>query len=352
MMPADCVETARTTDQLLGLARARIPPALISPGQYDRMVQIASCIPAAFVAAAGAECPLTGEATADFGIAVSRYGFGQFPSAPPPVFPPPYFSDESNGVWQTIWQFGRCWGADARHLNVRGLWLEFDTSRAHRHGLPNVLVSLDPQPRPALLSTLRTALAALGTHVAPAAFATLDDLLEAAGGRMALLHAGAMLARGYGALRVCMHVVQPEGVESMLESMGCGHAAAELRAIARSEAAPYLTCVLVSFDVQETIGTRVGIECFLQPKVPWDTRGYRRMLDDLLARRLCEPAKAAAVLTMCAARPPAVPSAKLERMLRCLSHFKIVTTATAPPAAKVYFYAIALAKTIGFDGAA
>ncbi len=351
-MTEDGTHTIRTADQLLRLARDRIPDTLISHRQYDRMLRLSACIPAALVAAAGAECGLAADGgTADFGIAVSRYGFERLSDAEPPPFHPPLASPPADGVWRSIWSFGRRWAADANsHLFVRGLWLEFDTSREGQSGLPNVLISLDPQPSAALLATIANVLPDVGAKVAPTALQTLARFVSTVQEHLMLLHVGAMLARGEGGLRVCMHVIEPTGLEQILDATRCPHAAEELRLLYQSTAVADVTCVLLSFDVHDSIGPRVGVECFLQPKVPWETRGYRLMLDYLVERGLCHPDKRASILRMCAGRLPPIPSARLDRMLRCVSHFKIVAAPQEPRMAKVYFYAFALQKTLGLDG--
>jgi hypothetical protein len=206
------------------------------------------------------------------------------------------------------------------------------------------------RPATALTATVSEVLDAIELRVAPETLRTLTRLAASVKEHLRVLHVGAMMARSDSGLRVCMRVTERSGVDRAVEALGCHGAADEIRKLQQDGAAHALTGMLLSFDVHETIGERVGVECVVQPAIPWDTRGYRALLDYLVGRGLCGPTKRDAILRMCDGRMPRIPYATRVRMLRCLSHFKILTAPGGCRSAKVYFYAFSLRGTPGIDG--
>jgi hypothetical protein len=99
----------------------------------------------------------------------------------------------------------------------------------------------------------------------------------------------------------------------------------------------------LSLDLGEEISPRVGIEVSFPHQPDRDPR-WRRLLDRLVAARLCSPeARDAALawpgqdsLWSAAARWPAGPGTAATRCVRGLSHVKLVCDRHRPPSAKLY----------------
>jgi hypothetical protein len=99
----------------------------------------------------------------------------------------------------------------------------------------------------------------------------------------------------------------------------------------------------LSLDLGEDISPRVGIEVSF-PRQPDRDPRWRRLLDRLVAARLCSPeARDAALawpgqdsLWSAAARWPAGPGVAATRCVRCLSHVKLLCDHRQPVRAKAY----------------
>jgi len=180
------------------------------------------------------------------------------------------------------------------HGGVTDLWLEFD--RPPKAAL-SIFVGFTKIPEPAG-DRLRLARAAVTELAADAMIARFDGALrrcvEACPKGTYLSHVGLMLGRRTPFIRLQVMRPEPEQVREYLEAVGWRHDSGpvvELAQAMRERAHGLAVCL----DVGEDVGPRVGLEALFDDQPPNEPR-WSHLLDELVGRAVCTPAKRAALL--------------------------------------------------------
>jgi hypothetical protein len=278
---------------------------LISPACIAEIAAVARQLPAGMSAFAGFECRLgAAEARADFSVCTMAVGgereslAGAGPAGPRPDGAP------GDDPWARVRRFAAAWASPGSplHAHVGRVWLEFDVAeRSAPLPAPNVFFGpAPPLERPtagdaghAWVST--TALPALrGAGLPPAIRRRLGDCLAALPDGAGAFQVGLMLARPTDAVRVCVAGLDPAAIPEYLGRIGWGGPRGELDGVLE-RFGRQADRIGLAIDVGETVGPRIGLECFLGGPIRSLPR-WRPFLDELVEAGLCRPDKRAALL--------------------------------------------------------
>lgn len=346
-----CRDTLLTPLQAMAAQR---PPHLIGDAAWARILGLAARLPETASGFFGFECPLGGDTERVDFLFCSTRDEGHTRVLAGTNAP----DGDAHAAWACVHALCAAWNAQPSSLDgLHNLWLEFDVgSRAESAGglTPSLFFGLSPdlagQPTEALLLA-RHALAL----VAPAAShgprgALLERLFAALPATAHVFQVGAMLGRDAPAIRVCVRDIDVAGVDELLGELAwCGDREA-LRTLLAALAAR-VARIDLDLDIGETVGPRIGLECYPGSDEAVATR-LAALTDWLVAHDLCRAAQAADLRqyqglthprTVDAPWPAswaAIARARGATFESCLCrwvhHVKIVFEAGAPRAAKAY----------------
>ena len=291
-------------DEVLRPVWPYLGDSLISPDCISEIAAVARHLPAGMSEIAGFECRLgAAAARADF-LVCTRAVDGERESlaGAGPADPRPNGSPDD--PWSRVRRFAAEWASPGSPLHERvwSVWLEFDVAeRSAPLPVPNVFVG---PARPLAGSTAgdaghawvwATALPALrGADLPPAIRRGLADCLAALPVGAGVFHVGLMLARPLDAVRVCVVGLDPAAMPEYLGRVGWGGPRGELEGVLE-RFGRLADRIGLDIDVGETVGPRVGLECYLiGPTAPLPR--WRPLLDELVRAELCRPEKRAALL--------------------------------------------------------
>jgi hypothetical protein len=163
---------------------------------------------------------------------------------------------------------------------------------------------------------------------------------------------GLMLSRGAGAVRLCIRLHSAERIVEYLAGVGWPGDEAGLRDVLEPVARS-VDRVLLDIDVGETVGAKIGLECYFdRNSQPGREPRWDAFLNFLVSQGLCTPGKREALLAYPGfvdqnaegmPWPAALRRASrllggrsLSTFIRSLHHVKIVYRPGAPPEAKAY----------------
>jgi hypothetical protein len=237
------------------------------------------------------------------------------------------------------------------HDQVSNMWVEYDLAGPDADGsIPNLFLGSSrlgaAEADPAGHAWLADAVARLtGAPLDPPRRAALARCLAALPADGRLFQTGMMLARSVPVLRLCMRGIAREALPAYLVAIGWPGRPDDVEALLTT-LAPF-----IGIDVGDTVGSKVGFECYIAE----DDRLLQRLavfLDHLCATRLCTPTKAAGLLAWygltherwCRERWPADLREQPDRpsqshsggFLRTLHHVKLNLNPPAPMEAKAY----------------
>lgn len=351
----------------LKLSAPYLSPCLISPTALADLVWIARLLPP--VSASGFECRLgREEAQADFGVRflgadgtrAALAGRGD----PSLALSPSLFV---HPVWERLRRFGVHWDEPGSLMReeIRDVFLEFDVD-----GPPS------PVPIPSFfieyernawrrLEAMEQSLALLwGEPLAPDVRARVVDCLAALPPEGYVSAVGAMFSRRFDGVRLCLQGLTADTMPGYLARMGWPGDPEELEAML-APVAGRVERMALSLDVGAVVLPKVGVECHLAESLHEpDTERWTALLDTLVERGLCLPAKREALVgwlghTHLRSRPETLPSnlralsaslgpGALPVFLRRLNHLKLVLQPGQPPEAKAYLALIQ--RWLGHDG--
>jgi hypothetical protein len=335
-------------DETLRAVQPFVPCALVSDAAWARVTGVAARLPAALSEWAYLECRLgEGAEQVDTSLVLGPDGRDVVAGANPAIALPPELmgSDE----WRRVSELCRAWaGGDAGIAEwASGVWLEFDVPRGEpqRPPVPGVFVysrgeAGRPGPLPRAPEGARRALEVLrGGALPPELARGLDRCWRALPDGAHAPHVGALLSRGADSLRVCVTGAARRDVPGFLRALGWpgdeGALAAELAALADAGAPEP---AMVQVDVDGAARERVGLEYALErgPQARGELpRG--ELLDALVRRGLCAPAKRAALQSWPGTAVHTLPHQLWPCVLaRRVNHVKLVFGADGPREAKAY----------------
>ena len=180
--------------------------------------------------------------------------------------------------------------------------------------------------------------AALGLPPFPEARHGVERVLGALGGRAHVMNAGIFRGRPACTSRLVVAGLGVSGVADLLESLSWRGPLAAVRGLL-AELGPACTGFGLSVDVTGAgIGPRAGVELFAGPPGGAWAAGSRRdwepLVDRLVARRLCTPAKGSGLLAW-TGRQRVFTAAGVRVACRGVNHVK-VSFGAGPPSAKAY----------------
>lgn len=310
----------------------------------DRAAALLSRLEPLTPSAFGFECPLgDGPPLADFGVTLHRV---DEQATGLPAGRGELSGDAGDDAWAALaaWRRG---GGGPSWQAVRRVLLEFDTGSRPSGGLaPSVFLRLEPSGEPERrLPAVETLLDDLGCAPRSADVPVLRRRLAAFAEEGACVHVGAMIGRPGASVRVVSPDLSHHHAIAVLESAAsrrCRDAASavitEVSRLDRSLA------VRVNLDVGATQHERVGIDLTF-PRRPRaadgsDDEAWALLLEHLVERGLCTPAKSAAVLLWRGVhRLLADPWDAADHgvlLSQSISHVKIDLVIDRPPRAKVY----------------
>ena len=196
--------------------------------------------------------------------------------------------------------------------------------------------------------------AAVGLPAFPEARRGIERVLGALGGRAHLTNAGVFRRRPAHTLRLVVAGLGVSGAADLLESLSWQGPLSAVRRLL-SELGPACAGFGLSVDVTGSgIGPRAGVELFAGPPDGAWAAGSRRdwepLVDRLVARRLCTPAKAAGLLAW-PGRQRVFTAAAARVACQGVNHVK-VSFGTGPPSAKAYAGLALLAPNAGSGSSA
>ncbi len=329
---------------LTGL-RALYPPALLSGAGWDRLLAGCGALPAVVAGYMGFEFRLgRAEPAADLCAAL-------YPGGPLAAHLAARGRAAPRGSPEALLgSFAAAFTAREAPW-ARRTWLallEYDLARAvsPAPALPGVFLSFREPPRSRaegrvadLADVVAEGLpAAVGLPAFPEARRGVERVLGALRGRAHVINAGVFRGRPARTLRVVVADLGVSDVTDLLGSLSWRGPLAAVRGLL-AEFGPACTGVGLSVDVAGAgIGPRAGVELFAGPPGGAWAAGSRRdwepLVDRLVARRLCSPAKASGLLAW-TGRQRVFTAAGVRIACRGVNHVK-VSFGAGPPSAKAY----------------
>ncbi|MFL5353228.1 hypothetical protein [Archangium sp.] len=351
----------------LKLSAPYLSPCLISPTALADLVWIARLLPP--VSASGFECRLgREEAQADLGVRLLAADGSRAALAgrgdPSLALSPSLFV---HPVWERLRRFGVHWDEPGTLLQeeIRDVFLEFDVDGPPSPvPIPSFFIEYERQAW-RRLEALEQSLALLwGAPLAPAVRARVVDCLAALPPEGSVSAVGAMFSRRFDGVRLCLQGLTPGTMPGYLARIGWPGQPEELEAML-APVAGRVERMALSLDVGAAVLPKVGVECHLAESLyEPDTERWTALLDVLVERGLCLPAKREALVgwlghTHLRSRPETLPSnlralsaslgpSALPVFLRRLNHLKLVLQPGQPPEAKAYL--ALLQRWLGHDG--
>lgn len=295
------------------------------------------------------ECPLgIPDAVADFSIAVRGN------DERPPRLPLLSEHPESHALltqpsWQRIVGFVQTWAQSwsAGHRGLRELWLEFDLPSPQRDiPVPNLFFGGplgDAYARNESFANNAEHIVTDLTGQAPSGAFSMRfrDLLSKLPERGFVYQIGILGARGSAALRLCLHLPQPELIIQYLRTIGCDPVLTERVEAQIEHVRSYFDLYLLHLDVGEDLGATIGVECFQRyHKQPTADARWEQAMEQLVQRQLCTRSKAVGLLAYPSSSTYWSPLLGAESAAytsqRCIDHLKFIVEDKQPTRLKAY----------------
>jgi len=368
MKQAEEVSRGGSFEEYVGPVAAGVSPRLISPSAFSAINAVARVLPSTLAYNTfGFECRLGEELPrADFLVlATASCGLdGLAGHNPTSRLPDSLMADP---VWRRVRDLATSWAEPSSPLYhaVDNVWLEFDVDGpVPGIPVPSVFFGLPADPRTDATrepgnrprDTVEAAARVLsGDEPSPRALETLSRCFLALLPDEHVFQVGLMLSRGAGPVRLCIRLRSLERIVEYLVGVGWPGDEATLRGVLE----PLFRSVdrvLLDIDVGETVGAKVGLECYFDDKrQPRREPRWGVFLDSLVRQGLCTADKRAALLEYPGyvdqnAEGIAWPAAlrrssqllagrSLSIFVRSLHHVKIVYQPGSPLEAKAYLAA-------------
>ena len=266
---------AGSFEEYLWPVAAGVSPRLISPSAFSDISSVARVLPSTLAYNTfGFECRLGEELPrADF-LVLATASCGRDSLAglhPTSTLPAPLMADP---VWRRVRDFAARWAEPSSPLYhaVDNVWLEFDIDGpvpdvpvpSVFFGLPtNVQTDATHEPDvDRYRATAETPIRLLsGDEPPPRMLETLSSCFRALSPDEQVFQVGLMLSRGADAVRLCIRLRSVERIVEYLAGVGWPGDEAGLRGVL-DPLARSVDRVMLDIDVGETVGAKIGLECY------------------------------------------------------------------------------------------
>jgi hypothetical protein len=329
-------------DALVGV-RGKFSGALVSSSQFDSIAALAGTLPYDTVAVAGFERRLRDpSARADFSVMVQQDGADQHNGARRGIerLSVDLLAATRSDTWGRIAAFAADWQEGDLEA-LRHAYLEFDTSKdGDAMTSPNILFSVKPRMGPAAVQRFVGAvLIGLAGDAAACTSQEIIDMVARAQGHFNLVDIGVMLSRNPVFVRIGVTPVLTQEVEGGLRAFGYPCVSERLLRFIRDLFAHKVDSVRLAFDFSTRLLPRLGVECYVAERPPWDSRRTTIFMRRLVEAGLCDSEEVELLTRAIPRHLPADPELDPVTALRTICYFKIVMDRDEPVDAKVYLYA-------------
>lgn len=203
----------------------------------------------------------------------------------------------THSFWRTFQDFCQEWvePTSILHRNVDRLWLEFDLpEQSSQVPIPCFFLSLNQNNVSEFQDFIKTILRLLNHRT--------DSLLEpnlllcanSLPDKARIAHIGAMLSRPTKEMRIVIKELTSQELCNYLDKIGWIDTTNKFKSLV-AILSEFVDSIALTFDVGDTIHSRIGLECFLE-KQPHDEPRWQPFLDYLVEEGLCTPGKRNALL--------------------------------------------------------
>lgn len=235
----------------------------------------------------------------------------------------------SHEAWQQCFKLSQILSDDQHGYRkyITEVWLEFDSEgQTLTLPIPCILVGLKPDEPIEILSEVAAQVLKIpAERIAENLHACLTTMPA----NTTLLGVGRMWSRNGNSLRVSIGNLAFSQVPELLQKNGWCGALSELDFILK-QLSRYLKTMVVSFDMNGSVESRIGLECYFE-KANESDRVWCNFLDYLVAENLCTTHQASALLQW-----PGIDDEGNSSYLRFITHVKIVMDSAQPLQAKAY----------------
>lgn len=204
---------------------------------------------------------------------------------------------QGHPLWQPLENFYREWAnpTSCIHKGVTDIWLEFDLDgQSAQLSVPGIFLTLNQETISEAISVIKPASQLLNYPLSSSFEENLQLCISSLPKSATFIHFGMMLSRDTKAIRVDVSGISPPQLLEYLVQIGWTHNLNTLASIV-SIVSDLTDCIILSFDIGDTVLPRIGLECFLQ-KNPKDEPRWQLFLNYLVEMGLCTPAKQTALL--------------------------------------------------------
>lgn len=332
MTAAACARAPRPShlERHLAALAPHVPPQLVASGSLEPVTALAAALPR--FRNSVIECRLAdGAAQVDFSV----------------KYMPRDLRDVQFAVQQPAWeQLERFRGEWVRkttfvHEAVHMLGLEFDLPRTPAPAMiPSPFFCSSAGDAAATLRLADALLVTFGAGRRGAVLANLERCVRVLPHGARINYLALMLARPGAGVRVGVQGIEQHRAVAYLHAAGWdGPAGALSEFVAGLPAELGRRTPVIAFDVADALAPRVGLEYLLAHDDAHDARSAPALLDHLVARGLCTPAKRDAALRWNASHWFARFTGAASGVERTLSHVKIVCAPDGVLDAKCYLEA-------------
>jgi hypothetical protein len=351
----DKVLEAGSFEEYLPPVAAGVSPYLISPSAFSDMSSVARVLPSTLAYNTfGFECRLGEELPrADFLVlATSSCGRDSLAGLHATSKLPARLMGDP--VWRRVRDFAARWADPSSPLYdaVDNVWLEFDINGSVPDvPIPSVFFGLVTNVR--AYASAESAIQLLSEdETPPRMLEMLSSCFRALSPEEQVFQVGLMLSRGAGAVRLCIRLRSVERIVEYLAGVGWPGDETGLRGIL-DPLSRSVDRVLLDIDVGESVGAKIGLECYFDGnRQPGREPRWGAFLDSLVRQGLCTADKREALLAYAGyvdqnAHDVPWPAAilrtsqlldgrSLSTFVRSLHHVKVVYRPGEPLEAKAY----------------
>lgn len=279
-------------DHYLRKLAVQIPKQLIGEDAFQGIFETAELLPASMVLSTfGFECPLYDAHThADFLASFQKKHNG------PALLKQSAERNHSNSsVWADVGSLADFW---AKQQMIDDFWLEFDI-QGEAPKVPSLFFRPLYNSLAELENILNQSLSNLtGSEDTEQLQTMILQLVGQLPDRAKVFQIGAMRSRPVYGVRLCIHEISLDAILTFLEKTPWPGAIAELKDVLIF-LQPLTQNVTFSIDLSDGIGAKIGLECYMNPKISSGARqaAWIKMIDKLAERGMVDMAKASSLKT-------------------------------------------------------
>jgi ubiquinone/menaquinone biosynthesis C-methylase UbiE len=200
-------------------------------------------------------------------------------------------------LWQFFQDFCQEWAEPTSflHQGVAQVHLEFDMDEQFLQiPIPCIFLELNRETDWDSQGLIKIAQKLLNHPTSSRLESNLQLCFDALPNQARITHLGAMLSRSAQGVRLNVKGIAPENLLDYLIHIGWKDTTNTFSSLI-SNLCEFVDEIVLTFDISETVHSRIGLECFLE-KQPRHEPRWQLFLDYLVKRGLCTPAKQNALL--------------------------------------------------------